>query len=74
MIKFTCTKDLCRIILEKIIADTKKTLSSHNLIEKYKLGKFLSCTLSIVIDDAGLEKKKNQFINGISDFNNKHII
>ena len=30
--------------------------------------------LSIDIDEADLEKKRNQFINDISDFNNKHII
>ena len=30
--------------------------------------------LSIDIDKADIEKKKNQFINDISDFNNKHII
>ena len=30
--------------------------------------------LSIDIDKAYLENKKNQFINDISDFNNKHII
>ena len=30
--------------------------------------------LSIDIDEADLEKKTNQFINYISDFNNKHVI
>ena len=30
--------------------------------------------LSIDIDEADLEKKTNQFINDISNFNDKHII
>ena len=30
--------------------------------------------LSINIDEADPEKKKNQFIKDISEFNNKHII
>ena len=30
--------------------------------------------LSIVIDEAYLENKKNHFINYISNFNNKHVI
>ena len=30
--------------------------------------------LSIDIDESYIEKKTNQFINDISDFNNKHII
>ena len=30
--------------------------------------------LYIDIDEADLEKKRNRFINDISDFNNKHII
>ena len=30
--------------------------------------------LFIDIDEADLEKKKDQFINDISDFNNNHII
>ena len=34
----------------------------------------MSGILSIDIDEADLEKKTNKFINGISDFNNKHII
>ena len=41
MIEFTCTNDICRII-EKQIADTKKTLRSHHFIEKEKLRKYLS--------------------------------
>ena len=60
--------------MEKRIADTKKTLRSHNFIEKYKLRKYLSVILSIDIYEAYLEKKTNQFINDISNFNNKHII
>ena len=74
MIHFNCTKDLCRIIHGKRNSDTKNTLHSHNFIEKEKLGKYLSGILSIYIDEADLEKKKNQFINDISNFNNKHII
>ena len=50
---------------------TKKTLRSHHFIEKYKLRKYLSGMISIDIDEADLEKKINQFINDISDFNNK---
>ena len=30
--------------------------------------------LSIDLDEADLEKKRNKFFNDISDFNNKHII
>ena len=30
--------------------------------------------LYIDIDEVDTEKKINQFINGISDFNNKHIL
>ena len=59
---------------KKRIADTKKTLRSHHFIEKYRLRKHLSGILSIDIDESDLEKKKNQFINDISDYNNKHII
>ena len=29
---------------------------------------------SIVIDESYIEKKTNQFINDISNFNNKHIV
>ena len=73
-----------RILLRKISlqdyswkkrsADTKKTLRPNHLIEKYKLRKYLPGMLSIYIDEAYLEKKTNQFINNISNFNNKHII
>ena len=72
-IEFTSTKDLCRIIHEKK-ADTKKTLRSPNFIEKEKLRKYLSGILSIDIYEADTEKKTNQFINDISNFNNKHTI
>ena len=61
MIQFTCTKYLCRVLHEKK-TDTKKTLRSHNYIKREKLRKYLSGIL------------KNQFINDISNFNNKHII
>ena len=60
--------------LKKRISDTKKTLRSHHLIEKEKLRQYLSGILSIYIDEVDLSNKKNQFINDISDFNNKHII
>ena len=73
MIEFTCTKDLCMIIHENK-SDTKKKLRSHHFIGEEKLGKYLSRMLSIDIDEADLEKKKNQFINDIINFNNKHII
>ena len=46
----------------------------YHFIEKEKLRKYLSGILSIDNDKADLEKKINQFINGIRDFNNKHII
>ena len=45
--------------LKKRIADTKKILRSHHFIERYKLRKYLSGILSIDIDEADLEKKKN---------------
>ena len=59
---------------EKKNDDTKKTLRSHHFIDREKLGKFLSCILSIDNDEADLGKKTNQFINDISEFNNKNII
>ena len=75
MIKFTCTKDLCRILHGKEKnANTRRTLCSHHYIEREKLGKYISGILSIDNDEADLGKKTNQFINDISDFNNKHII
>ena len=43
-------------------------------MKKEKLRKYLSGLLSIVIDEADLEKKTNKFINYISNYNNKHII
>ena len=55
--------------MEKRIADTKKTIRTNYLIEKEKLRKYLSGMLSIDIDETDLEKKRNQFINDISDFN-----
>ena len=60
--------------MEKRISDTKKTLRSHHFTEKEKLTKYLYDILSIDIDEADLEKKINQLINDITDFNNKHII
>ena len=73
MIKFTCTKDLFRILHgEK--PDKRKTLRSHHLILKDKLIKYLSGILSTDNYGADLEKKTNQFTNDISDFNNKHLI
>ena len=58
----------------KRISDTKKTLCSHHLIETDQLIKYMSSMLYLDIDEADLEKKKNQFINNIRDFNNKNII
>ena len=46
----------------------------HHFIEKEKLRKYLSGILSIDNDEADLENKTNQFINDVSDFNNRHII
>ena len=46
----------------------------HIISLKYKIIKNLYGVLYIDIDGADLEKKRNQFINDISDFNNKHII
>ena len=74
MIKFTCTKDLFRIIYGKIISDTKKTLRTHHFIEREKIQKYRCCLLSMVIDEADLENKTNQLINDISNFNNEYII
>ena len=39
---------------KKGIYDTKKTLRTHNFIEKEKLRKYFCCLLSIVIDEADL--------------------
>ena len=58
----------------KKIAYTKKTLHTHHFIEKERLRKYLSIILSIDIDESDIQKKTNQFINDISDFNNKYII
>ena len=43
-------------------------------LKKKRLRKYLFGILSIDTDEVDLEKKTNQFINDISDFNNKHII
>ena len=61
-------------VWKKWIADTKKTLRTHHFIEKEKLRKFLCGLLYIVIDEAYLENRINQFINDISNFSNEHII
>ena len=75
MIKFTCTKGVCRIFhrKEKMLIQ-KNTFRSHDFIEKERLRKYLYGILSIDNTEADLEKKTNQFINDISNFNNKHII
>ena len=57
-ILFTCTKDLCRIINWKKIADIKKTLRSYHFIEKYQLWKYLSGVLSIDNDETDQEIKE----------------
>ena len=75
MTEFTYTKDLCRIINGKKALLIPKRRYVHIISLKiYKLRKYLSGMLSIDIDEADLEKKRNQFINDISDFNNEHII
>ena len=51
--------------------DAKKTLRSHHFIERERLGKYLSGILSINNDEEDLGNKTNQFINDISDFNDK---
>ena len=73
MIQITCTKDLYQILHEKK-SDTKKTSHSHHITEKEKSRKYLSGILFIDNYEADLEKKTNQFINYIIDFNKKHII
>ena len=60
--------------MEKQIADKKKILRSYHFIEKDQLRKYLSGILSIDNDEPDWEKKRNQFINDISDFNINHII
>ena len=57
--------------LKKRISDTKNTLRSHHFIEKEMSRKYLSGILSIDIDEADVEKKTNQFINDICNFNKK---
>ena len=71
---FLVQRIYARCYWKKIIADTKKTLRSHHFIEIEKFGEYLSGILSINIDEVDLEKKQNQFIIEISNFNNKHII
>ena len=55
-------------------ANTKNTLHTHNFIERRRLQKYIGGLLSIIIDEAGLEKRTNKLINYISTFNNEHII
>ena len=59
---------------KKIITDTKKTLHTYHFIERENLRKYLCGLLYIVIDEADLEKRTNQFIDDIHNFHNKHII
>ena len=47
-------KGYLQYYLWKQIADTKTTLLSHHIIEKYTLRKYLSNMLSIDIDEADL--------------------
>ena len=74
MIQFTCEKISAGFYTEKRNTDTKKTLRLHHYIEREKFRKYMSVILSIDNDEAYLGETKNQFINDISDFNNKHII
>ena len=54
MIKFTCTKDIFRIIYKKKISDTKNTLRTHDFIQEEKLGIIISGLLYIVIDETDM--------------------
>ena len=63
-----------RLFTKNIIADTRKTLRSHHIIEKDKFRKYLSGKLYIYIEEVDIENKTNHFINDNSDFNIKHII
>ena len=75
MINFTCTKGLFRIIHGKIEFLIPKRHYVHTIsLKNTNLRKYLCVLISIVIDEEDLEKKKNQFINDIINFNNKHII
>ena len=60
--------------MEKIIADTKRILHTHHLIEKWRLRKYIGGLLSIFIDETDIENRPNQLINGIRKFYNEHII
>ena len=59
---------------KKIIADTKNTLGTHYLIEKRKLRKYFGGLLSIIIDEADIRNRKNQFIYDIKNCNREHKI
>ena len=74
MIEFTCTKDIFRVIHGKNNYWYQKEITCTSLHWKDKLRKYLRSLLSIVIDEADLEKRTNKFINDTSKFNNKHII
>ena len=52
----------------------KKTLRTHNFIEKGRLQKCIGGLLSIIIDEKDLEIIKNKLVNDIINFNNEHII
>ena len=59
---------------KKIIYDTQNTLRTHHFVEIGKLWKCLSVLLSIIIDEVNIENRKNQLVDDIINFNNKHII
>ena len=65
MMKFTCTKDLFRII------HGRKQLLIHI---RQKTWKYPGVLLSIMVDEADLKNITKQWINDIRLFNNKHII
>ena len=70
MIKFTCTRYLCRIIQEKKDFWYQKEITFTSFHWKREFKKISRWYVIY----SYWEKKKNQFINDISDFNNKHII
>ena len=74
MIKFTCTRNIFKIVHGRKYLLILKTFRTHYFIEKRKLWKYFGCLLSKIIDAAGLKNRTNQFINDIRNFNNEHII
>ena len=72
--KFTCTKDLFRIMHGRKQLLIQKTLRSHHFMEKRKTWKYLGGLLSIIFYEADLENRTKQWINDIIIFNNEHII